>query len=69
MNHIHFYEGCMIIIVEKRPTSFDNEVIAQSGGNACPVFLLKTYHRKLDIDPTPMNLFSNHWLKLSPPPS
>ncbi|XP_068752753.1 integrase/recombinase xerD homolog [Montipora capricornis] len=55
MNHIHFHEGCMIIKVEKSKTDQlrqgDQVVIAQSGGSVCPVFLLKTYLRKLDIDP------------------
>ena len=55
MNHIHFQEGCMIIKVEKSKTDQlrqgDQVVIAQSGGSVCPVFLLKTYLKKLDIDP------------------
>ena len=55
MNHIHFHEGCMIIKVEKCKTDqlrqSDQVVIAQSGGSGCPVFLLKTYLSKLDIDP------------------
>ena len=55
MNHIHFHEECMIIKVEKSKTDQlrqgDQVVIAQSGGSVCPVFLLKTYLRKLDIDP------------------
>ena len=55
MNHIHFHEECMIIKVEKSKTDQlrqgDQVVNAQSGGSVCPVFLLKTYLRKLDIDP------------------
>ena len=45
----------MTIKVEKSKTDQlrlgDEVVIAQSGGNICPVFLLKAYLRKLDIDP------------------
>ena len=45
----------MTIKVEKSKTYQlrlgDEVVIAQSGGNICPVFLLKAYLRKLDIDP------------------
>ena len=55
MSHIPFYEGWMIIKVDKSKTDQlrqgDEVVIAQSEGNVCPVFLLKEYLKKLDISP------------------
>ena len=55
MSHIHIREGCMIIKVEKSTTDQLQQghqvMIAQSGDSVCPVFLLKTNPRKLDIDP------------------
>ena len=73
MNHIHFQEGCMIIKVDNSKTDQlrqgDQVVIAQSGGSICLVFLLKTYLRKLDIDPHPNEFVFRPLLKLSPPTS
>lgn len=55
MSNIRFYEGYMIIEVDKSKTDRlrqgDKEVIAQSKGNVCPVLLLKEYLKKLDISP------------------
>ena len=55
MSNIRFYEGFMIIKVDKSKTDQlrqgDEVVIAQSEGNVCPVFLLKEYLKKLDISP------------------
>ena len=53
MSHIRFFEGFMIIKVDKSKTDQlrqgDEVVIAQSEGNVCPVFLLKEYLKKLEI--------------------
>ena len=53
MSHIRFYEGFMIIKVDKSKTDQLRQggevVFAQSEGNVCPVFLLKEYLEKLDI--------------------
>ena len=50
MSHICFYEGFIIIKVDKNMTfqlrQGDEVVIAQSQGNVCPVFLLKEYLKK-----------------------
>ena len=55
MSNIRFYEGFMIIKVDKSKTDQlrqgDEVVIAQSEGNVCPVFLRKEYLKKLDISP------------------
>ena len=55
MCHIRFYEGFIIIKVDKSKTDQlrqgDEVVIAQPGGNVCPVFLLREYLKKLDISP------------------
>lgn len=55
MSHIRFYEGYMIIKVDKNKTDQlrqgDEAVIAQPEGNVCLVFLLKEYLKKLDISP------------------
>ena len=55
MSNIRFYEGFVIIKVDKSETDQirqgDEVVIAQSEGNVCPVFLLKEYLKKLDIIP------------------
>ncbi|CAH3193189.1 unnamed protein product, partial [Porites evermanni] len=55
MSNIRFFEGFMIIKVDKSKTDQfrqgDEVVIAQSEGNVCPVFLLKEYLKKLDISP------------------
>ena len=55
MSHTPFYEGFMIIKVDKSKTDQlrqgDEVVIVQSEGNVCPVFLLKESLKKLDISP------------------
>ena len=55
MSNIRFYEGFMIIKVDKSKTDQLRQggevVIAQSEGNVCPVFLLKEYLKKLDNSP------------------
>ena len=55
MSHTPFYEGFMIIKVDKSKTDQlrqgDEVVIIQSEGNVCPVFLLKESLKKLDISP------------------
>ena len=54
-SNIRFYEGFMIIKVDKSKTDQlrqgDEVVIAESEGNVCRVFLLKEYLKKLDISP------------------
>ena len=73
MSHIHFHEGCMIIKVEKSKTDQLQQghqvVTAQSRGSECPVFLLKTYLRKLDNDPHSSEIIFRALIKLSPPTS
>ena len=50
-NHITFHDGYMIIKVEKSKTDQlrqgDEVIIAQSGGTACPVSILRDYLSRL----------------------
>ena len=54
-NHITFHDGYMTIKVEKSKTDQlrqgDEAIIAQSGGSACPVSILRDYLSRLNIDP------------------
>ena len=54
-NHITFHEGYMTIKVEKSKSDQlrqgDEVVIAQSGGSICPVFFLRKYLGRLNINP------------------
>ena len=54
-NHITFHDGYMTIKVEKSKTDQlrqgDEVIIAQSGGSACPVSILRDYLSRLNIDP------------------
>ena len=55
-NHITFHEGYMTIKVEKSKSDQlrqgDEVVIAQSGGSICPVFILRKYLGRLNINPS-----------------
>ena len=55
-NHITFHEGYMTIKVEKSKSDQlrqgDEVVIAQSGGSICPVFFLREYLGRLNINPS-----------------
>ena len=55
-NLITFHEGYMTIKVEKSKSDQlrqgDEVVIAQSGGSVCPVFILREYLGRLNINPS-----------------
>ena len=55
-NHITFHEDYMTIKVEKSKSDQlrqeDKVVIAQSGGSVCPVFILREYLGRLNINPS-----------------
>ena len=54
-NHITFHDDYMTIEVKKSKTDQlrqgDEVIIAQSGGSACPVSILRDYLSRLNIDP------------------
>ena len=66
-NHITFHEGYITIKVEKSKSDQlrqgDEVVIAQSGGSVCPVFILREYLGRLNINPRQMSPFLDSWSK------